>query len=123
MQGVSCFFSIFYNLINTANKLFCPAFFKTFWSWIYDSITTNKIKTDVEKYQTSIDSLQTKIDSVSLINKELDNKLAELDTNIAEITQEIELVDNNINVIKKKTNEKVDIVDHYDNTELNQFFS
>ena len=65
----------------------------------------------------------TKIDSVSLINKELDNRLAELDTNIAEITQEIELVDNNINVIKEKTNEKVNAVDHYDNDELNQFFT
>jgi archaellum component FlaC len=69
------------------------------------------------------DYIQTKIDSVSLLNKELDNKLAEIDTNITEITQEIELVDNNINVIKKKTNEKVDAVDHYDNAELNQFFT
>jgi len=91
--------------------------------FVYNIVITNKIKTDVEKYQTSIDSIQTKIDSVSLINKELDNRLAELDTNITEITQEIKLVDNNINVIKKKTNEKVNVVDHYGNDELNQFFT
>ena len=91
--------------------------------FVYNIVTTNKIKTDVEKYQTSIDSIQTKIDSVSSINRELDNKLAALDTNINQITKEIDVVDNNINVIKKKTNEKIVVVDHYDNAELNGFFS
>ena len=91
--------------------------------FVYNIVTTNKIKTDVEKYQTSIDSIQTKIDSVSSINRELDNKLAALDTNINQITKEIDLVDNNINVIKKKTNEKIVVVDHYDNAELNGFFT
>ena len=91
--------------------------------FVYNIITTNQIKTDVEKYQTSIDSIQTKIDSVSILNKELDNKLAELDTNILEITQEIQLVDNNINVIKKKTNEKVVSVDNLGNDELQHFFT
>lgn len=91
--------------------------------FVYNIVATNEIKTDVKKYQNSIDSIQTKIDSVSLINKELDNRLAELDTNITEITQEIELVDNNINVIKKKTNEKVASVDNLGNDELQHFFT
>jgi archaellum component FlaC len=89
----------------------------------YNTIITTNIKTDVKKYKNSIDSIQTKIDSVSLINKELDLKLDSLDTNINHITKEIDLVDNNINVIKKKTNEKIVVVDHYDNAELNGFFS
>jgi archaellum component FlaC len=89
----------------------------------YNTITTTKIKTDVEKSQTSIDSIQTKIHSDSIINTELDLKLDSLDTNINQITKEIDVVDNNINVIKKKTNEKIVVVDHYDNAELNGFFS
>ena len=109
--------------MNNKNNIIGILFLIIIGLFVYNIITTNQIKTDVEKYQTSIDSIQTKIDSVSILNKELDNKLAELDTNILEITQEIQLVDNNINVIKKKTNEKIVVVDHYDNAELNGFFS
>jgi archaellum component FlaC len=53
----------------------------------------------------------------------LDNKLSELDINISEITQEIELVDNNINVLKKKTNEKIASVDNLGNDDLQHFFT
>jgi len=109
--------------MNNKNNIIGILFLIIIGLFIYNIITTNQIKTDVEKYQTSIDSIQTKIDSVSIINKELDNQLAELDTNITEITQEIQFVDNNINIIKNNTNEKVDAVDHYDNDELNQFFT
>jgi len=109
--------------MNNKNNIIGILFLIIIGLFIYNIITTNQIKTDVEKYQTSIDSIQTKIDSVSILNKELDNKLAELDTNILEITQEIQLVDNNINVIKKKTNEKIASVDNLGNDDLQHFFT
>jgi cell division protein FtsB len=109
--------------MNNKNNIIGILFLIIIGLFVYNIITTNQIKTDVKKYQTSIDSIQTKIDSVSILNKELDNKLAELDTNILEITQEIQLVDNNINVIKKKTNEKVASVDNLGNDELQHFFT
>ena len=108
---------------NNKNNIIGILFLIIIGLFVYNIITTKQIKTDIEKYQTSIDSIQTKIDSVSILNKELDNKLAELDINILEITQEIQLVDNNINVIKKKTNEKVASVDNLGNDELQHFFT
>jgi archaellum component FlaC len=85
--------------MNNKNNIIGILFLIIIGLFVYNIITTNQIKTDV------------------------DNKLAELDTNILEITQEIQLVDNNINVIKKKTNEKVASVDNLGNDDLQHFFT
>jgi len=84
---------------------------------------TNKIKTDIKGYEDKIESLQVKIDSASVINKMLDNKMDSVNTHVTEITNEINHIDNNISVIKQKTNEKINIVDTYTASELEQFFT
>jgi hypothetical protein len=90
---------------------------------IYNAFTSIKIKTDVEKYENKIDSIQSKVDSVTLVNKVLDDKLSHVDESVATITNEIHHVDNNITVIKEKTNEKVISVDTFTNPQLTGFFS
>ena len=84
---------------------------------------TNKIKTDIKGYEDKIESLQVKVDSASVINKMLDNKMDSVNTHVTEITNEINHIDNNISVIKQKTNEKVNSVDTYTASELEQFFT
>ncbi|QQO91763.1 hypothetical protein immuto35A_83 [Flavobacterium phage vB_FspM_immuto_3-5A] len=84
---------------------------------------TNKIKTDIKGYEDKIESLQVKVDSASVINKMLDNKMDSVNTHVTEITNEINHIDNNISVIKQKTNEKINIVDTYTASELEQFFT
>ena len=53
----------------------------------------------------------------------LDNKMDSVNTHVTEITNEINYIDNNISVIKQKTNEKINIVDTYTASELEQFFT
>ena len=84
---------------------------------------TNKIKTDIKGYEDKIESLQVKVDSAAVINQLLDNKMDSVNTHVTEITNEINHIDNNISVIKQQTNEKVNIVDTYTATELEQFFT
>ena len=84
---------------------------------------TNKIKTDIKGYEDKIESLQVKVDSASVINKMLDNKMDSVNTHVTEITNEINHIDNNISVIKQKTNDKINIVDTYTASELEQFFT
>ena len=84
---------------------------------------TNKIKTDIKGYEDKIESLQVKVDSASVINKMLDNKMDSVNTHVTEITNEINHIDNNISVIKQKTNEKINIVDTNTASELEQFFT
>ena len=90
---------------------------------LYNIFNTNSIKTDVKGYEDKIESLQVKVDSASVINKMLDNKMDSVNTHVTEITNEINHIDNNISVIKQKTNEKINIVDTYTASELEQFFT
>ena len=90
---------------------------------LYNIFNTNSIKTDIKGYEDKIESLQVKVDSASVINKMLDNKMDSVNTHVTEITNEINHIDNNISVIKQKTNEKINIVDTYTASELEQFFT
>jgi archaellum component FlaC len=84
---------------------------------------TNKIKTDIKGYENKIENLQIKIDSATVINKLLDNKMDSVNTYVTEITNEINHIDNNISIIKKQTNEKVNVINTYTASELEQFFT
>ena len=90
---------------------------------LYNIFNTNSIKTDIKGYEDKIESLQVKVDSASVINKMLDNKMDSVNTHVTEITNEINHIDNNISVIKQRTNEKINIVDTYTASELEQFFT
>lgn len=90
---------------------------------IYSLMMSVAIKTDVGSYYKRIDKLQTKIDSANHVNKQLDLKLAKLDSNISFLNDEIQNVEKNINIIKKRTNEKVVSVDTFSNSELEEFFA
>lgn len=89
----------------------------------YSIFTTNSIKTNVKDYKDKIENLQVKVDSASVINKVLDTKMDSVGTHITEITNEINHIDNNISVIKQKTNEKINITSTYSASELEQFFT
>lgn len=90
---------------------------------IYSLMMSVAIKTDVGAYYKRIDKIQTKIDSANYVNKQLDLKLAKLDSNISFLNDEIQNVEKNINIIKKRTNEKVVSVDTFSNSELEEFFA
>ena len=90
---------------------------------LYNIHNTSQVSLDTKEYYDRIDSLQTKIDSITTINKELDNRLVKIDTNIIEITKEISVVDNRITEIKVQTNEKINSVDAFDDSELQKFFT
>jgi len=87
---------------------------------IYNS---HNVKTDIQLYHNHIDSLQQSIDSVEGVNKMLDNKLGKIDTNIHIINNEISQVEKNITIIKNQTNEKVNNIDKFSYSELEQFFT
>lgn len=89
----------------------------------YIIFTTNNIKTDVGLYNQKIDSIQQTVDSATEVNKQADIKLSKIDTNISVINNEINRVEKNITIIKNQTNEKVNSVDKFSYTELEQFFS
>jgi len=89
----------------------------------WNIFTTNSIKTDVEGYEKKIDSVQTQIDSAQVVNKHIDLKVTKADSAIVGITKEIHHIDTNIITIKKQTDEKVTLVDHYGNAELEQLFA
>ena len=90
---------------------------------IYLIFTTNGIKTDVKSYKDKIESLQTEIDSAQAVNKGIDVKIDSVKGNVIKITKEIHHIDNNITIIKKQTNEKVNSVDTLTANELEQFFT
>jgi predicted nucleic acid-binding Zn-ribbon protein len=89
----------------------------------FNIFNTNSIRTDVKGYKEKIEALQTKIDSAQVINEKIDIKIDSVKDNVVNITKEIHHIDNNISVIKQQTNEKVNIVDTYTASELEQFFT
>jgi len=90
---------------------------------VYSLMLTTTIGVDVKSYYNRVDSLQIKIDSAMAVNKRIDNKIAKLDSSILVINNEISLVDENINIIKTRTNAKVSAVDNFNYSELQKFFS
>ena len=90
---------------------------------LYNIFNTNSIKTDVKGYKEKIEALQTKVDSAQAVNEKIDVKIDSVKDNVVNITKEIHHIDNNISIIKQQTNEKVNIVDTYTASELEQFFT
>ena len=90
---------------------------------VYSLMLTTTIGIDVKSYYNRVDSLQIKIDSAMAVNQRIDNKIAKLDSSILVINNEISLVDENINIIKTRTNAKVSAVDNFNYSELQKFFS
>ena len=71
----------------------------------WNIFTTNGVKTDVNGYKEKIEGIQVKIDSTQLVNKQIDTKVVEVKNNITNITKEIHRIDNNLTIVKEKTND------------------
>ena len=89
----------------------------------WNIFTTNGVKTDVKSYKQKIESLQVQIDSTQSVNKEIDEKVTGVKENVTAITKEIHHIDNNLTVVKQKTNEKVISVELIGNVELERLFT
>ena len=89
----------------------------------WNIFTTNGIKTDVKAYKEKIESIQVEVDSAQVVNKEIDNKVSEVKENVVTITKEVQHIDNNLTIVKNKTNEKVTVIDTYSDAELEFFFT
>jgi len=90
---------------------------------LYNIFNTNSIKTDVKGYKEKIEALQTKVDSAQAVNEKIDVKIDSVKDNVVNITKEIHHIDNNISIIKQQTDEKVNIINTYSASELEQFFT
>lgn len=90
---------------------------------LYNIFNTNSIKTDVKGYKNKIEALQTKVDSAQAVNEKIDVKIDSVKDNVINITKEIHHIDNNISIIKQQTDEKVNVINTYSVSELEQFFT
>ena len=90
---------------------------------VYNLFLNTKIRTNIQEYEDKIDNLLTKVDSVNLVNRQIDGKINSLHSQIEVIDSDISNVQASIKKIKQKTNEKVNSVDQFSFTDLEQFFS
>jgi translation elongation factor P/translation initiation factor 5A len=90
---------------------------------LWNILNTNGIKTDVKSYKEKIDNIQVEVDSAQLINKEMDEKVLVIKESVNSITKEIHEIDNNIEMVKEQTNEKVISVGFIGNVELERLFA
>ena len=89
--------------------------------WIlFVSIPASKMAEETYK---KIDSLNHNIDSVEALNKVLDSQLVKYNTQITEIDKSIDNIKNEKTTIKEIYHEKITNVDHYDNSQLDEFFT
>lgn len=89
----------------------------------YMIFTTQGIKTDVRSYKQKIEQLQTTVDSAKSVDKKITTKIDSVQEKVFGISKEIYYIDKNINVIKKQTDEKVNVISTYTASELEQFFA
>lgn len=89
----------------------------------WNIFTTNGIKTDVNSYKNKIEGIQVKIDSAQVVNKQIDTKVMEVKENVTNITKEIHHIDNNLTIVKEKTNEKINNSNDFGNVELELLFA
>lgn len=89
----------------------------------WNIFNTNSIKTDVKSYRKKIDSIQVIVDSTKVVNREIDEKISSVKDAVNLITKDIHHIDNNIEIVKQKTNEKVISVGLIGNTELERLFT
>lgn len=90
---------------------------------VWNIFTINGIKTDIKSYKEKINAIQKEIGSAQVVNKEIDNKVSEVKENVVTISKEVQRIDNNLTIVKNKTNEKVNIIDTYSDAELEFFFT
>ena len=90
---------------------------------LYNIFNTNSIRTDVKGYKDKIEALQTKVDSAQAVNEKIDVKIDSVKDNVVNITKEIHHIDNNISILKQQTDEKVNAINTYSASELEQFFT
>jgi peptidoglycan hydrolase CwlO-like protein len=87
---------------------------------IFVSIPTSSITK--ETYQ-KIDSLNNNIDSLEKNNKILDSTLIGYTNQISDIDKSIDHIKNEKTTIKEIYHETITNVDHYDNSQLDSFFT
>ena len=90
---------------------------------LWNILNTNSIKTDVKSYKEKIENIQVEVDSAQLINKEMDEKVLVIKETVNSITKEIHDIDNNIEMVKEQTDEKVINVGFIGNVELERLFA
>ena len=89
--------------------------------WIMFVLTPSS-KLAEETYK-KIDSLNHNIDSVEALNRSLDSQLVNYNTQITEIDKSIDRIKNEKTTIKEIYHETITNVDHYDNSQLDSFFT
>ena len=89
----------------------------------YSIFQGSKIRTDVAGYNAKIDSIQNEIDSVMMVNESLNKEIVKIDNQIDNIDGDITKVQKNITIIKNQTDEKINVVDSYNFSDLNRFFT
>jgi vacuolar-type H+-ATPase subunit I/STV1 len=87
---------------------------------IFVSIPSSKMAEETYK---KIDSLNHNIDSVEALNKVLDSQLINYNNQIGEIDKSIDRIKNEKTTIKEIYHETITNVDHYDNSQLDSFFT
>jgi peptidoglycan hydrolase CwlO-like protein len=90
---------------------------------LWNIFNTNGIKTYVKSYKEKIENIQTEVDSAQLVNKEMDEKVLVIKETVNSITKEIHEIDNNIEMVKEQTDEKVINVGFIGNVELEKLFT
>lgn len=90
---------------------------------LWNILNTNGIKTDVKSYKQKIENIQVEIDSAQSVNKEMDEKVLVIKESVNSITKEIHEIDNNIDMVKEQTDEKVINVGFIGNAELEKLFA
>jgi hypothetical protein len=90
---------------------------------LWNIFNTNGIKTDVKSYKEKIENIQVEIDSAQSVNKEMDEKVLVIKETVNSITKEIHEIDNNIEMVKEQTDEKVISVGFIGNVELERLFT
>jgi peptidoglycan hydrolase CwlO-like protein len=90
---------------------------------LWNILNTNGIKTDVKSYKEKIENIQVEIDSAQSVNKDMDEKVLVIKETVNSITNEIHEIDNNIEMVKEQTDEKVISVGFIGNVELEKLFT
>jgi len=82
-----------------------------------------KIDVDIEAYQLKIELLEQKVDSLHNKNNSLEKESDSLLGKITFYTNRINKLNDRINVIQIETKRKIDAVNNYSTSELQQFFT
>ena len=81
------------------------------------------IDVDIKAYQTQINILQSRIDSIQTKNSYLQVEADSLNTELDKFSNKINLLNTKIYVIKKETEQKLNAIDTFGGSQLQEFFS